>query len=180
MRGNKSKNQLLFLFLAVGFLIGIIYENVITARSIIPAELFSTSNLQAYLKVDIITEKYLWYVAKERILLLALLCVLSCLPWKKLFVSASLLICGFLTGVLTVSAVLQLGIKGILLCFIGILPQGIFYGMAYGMLFTYWFHFPERKWNRVKTIFVILMFMAGIMVETYVNPFLIKLFIRMI
>lgn len=180
MRMNKSKGQLLIIFIAVGFFIGILYQNIVSTSSIIPADVFVKSNLQRYLQTDVITEKYLWYVIKERVMLLAIICILSCTKWKKLLVVATLGVSGFLGGVLTVSAVLRFGIKGILLCLMGVFPQMIFYGMAYFMLFIYWFRFPERRWNHTKLIFVIVMFLMGIILEAYVNPILVKWVIKLL
>lgn len=180
MRLNKNKGQLLILFLAVGFLIGIIYENLVSRESALLSEVFLRSNLERYLQTNIIGEKYLWYVAKARLILLATVCIFSCFWWKKLFVILCLTVCGFFVGVMFVAAVMQLGIKGILLCMAGVLPQGIFYVMAYSMLFLYWFRYPESRWNRAKLLFVIIMFLAGIMLETYVNPALVKLVIKIL
>ena len=177
---NKRKNQLLFLVLAVGFFIGIIYQNLTYAKGTVALELFEKGRLQQYLQIDVITEKYLWYVLKERILLFGLVCLCGSMRWKKMFVTVLLFILGFLLGMLGVIATLQLGGKGILFCLGVLLPHGIFYSLAIGMLLTYWFHAPRKEWNRVKTIFVILMFLLGILVETYVNPFLLKFMIRMI
>ena len=180
MRLNKNKGQLLIVFLAVGFFVGIIYENLVAKESALLSEVFLRSNLERYLQINVIGEKYLWYVVKARTLLLAVVCVLGCFRWKKLFVITCLTICGFFAGMMSVTAVMQLGIKGILLCITGILPQGIFYAMGYGMLFAYWFRYPQTRWNRAKLLFVIIMFLAGILLETYVNPVLVKLVIKML
>lgn len=180
MRTKRIKSQLLIIFSAVGFLLGILYQNLISTKSSISVELLTRGNLQRYLQTEVIAEKYLWYVIKERLLLLSVICILSCMKWKKLLVGLCLGIGGFLGGILTVSAILQFGIKGILLCIIGVFPQGIFYGMAYFMLFTYWFRLPEGRWNRAKLIFVIVMFLTGIILEAYVNPLLVKWVIKLI
>lgn len=180
MRAYKNKNQLLMIFLVVGFLLGIIYENVILKNSAVTTELFLRSNLQRYLQTEVITEKYLWYVIKERVLLLGVICILSCMKWKKMFVSLCLGLIGFLAGMFSVLAVLQLGIKGILFCVAGMFPQAIFYGLVYGILFTYWFCFPESQWNRAKMVFVIIMFLAGVIVEAYINPVIVKAIIRIL
>lgn len=180
MRLNKNKGQLLILFLAVGFLIGIIYENVVARESALLSELFLRSNLERYLHTNVIGEKYLWYVIKARTLLLVIICVLACFRWKKLLVILCMSMCGFFAGIMSVTAVIQLGIKGILLCIAGILPQGIFYVMVYSMLFVYWFRYPESRWNKTKLLFVVIMFLAGIILEAYVNPTLVKLVIKML
>lgn len=180
MRTYKNKNQLLFIFLAVGFFVGILYQNIFCMKSIVPYNLFTESALQQYLGLDIITGKYCWYVCKERVLEIGIICVLSCLKWKRTIAVLLVLLYGFLMGVFGVAAVLGLGVKGILFWASCIFPQWIFYSMAYGMMLVYWFHWPQRQWNYVKTIFVILMFSVGMIVEIYVNPILVKGVIRMI
>lgn len=180
MRGYKNKNQLLIIFLVVGFLIGVIYENVISKNQVVTTEIFMKSNLQRYLQTDVIAEKYFWYVIKERVIFLAVICVFSCMRWKKLFVAICLILIGFFSGTFCVAAVLQLGMKGIFLCFAGMFPQMIFYGFLYGMLFVHWFRFPEKQWNRTKMIFVILMFVVGMVLEIYVNPMIVKFVIRIL
>lgn len=180
MRVHKGNSQLLVLILAVGFFIGIIYENLISKNGAITVELFRKSNLERYLQTKIIAEEYLWYVVKSRVLMLGILCILSCVKWKKILVVLCVGMLGVISGILAVSAVLQLGMKGILLCMAGILPQGIFYGMVYGMLLIYWFRHPERQWNRAKTVFVVLMFLVGMLLEAYVNPVIVKGIIRML
>lgn len=166
--------------LAVGFLLGVIYENIISRQQILTTELFQKNNLQRYLQIDIITEKYLWYVVKERLLSLILICVLSCMKWKKIFVIFCLLLTGFFLGIFSVASVLQLGIKGLLLCFAGLFPQMICYVIAYSILFVYWYRFPSRSWNRAKTAFVITAFLLGIILEAYVNPIIVKFAIRIL
>lgn len=180
MRLNKNKSQLLMIFLAVGFFIGIIYENIVSKNDIMLYEMFQRSNLEQYLQTNIISEKYLWYVAKARILLLAIVCGLSLFKWKKLFVGLCLTVLGFLAGSMAVVSVIQLGMKGILLCIAGVFPQGIFYILAYSLLFIYWFRYPEMKWNHVKMIFVICAFLVGVLLEVYVNPLLVRLTIQIL
>ena len=180
MRLHKNKNQLLLVFLAVGFLIGILYKNVISADDLISTDFFSKANLEQYRQTEIITEKYLWYVVKQRGVLLAIICLLSCMRWKKALVAICMLTCGFMAGMLTVASVLQLGIMGILFCAVGTLPQVIFYAFGYGILFLYWWNVPARQWNYVKLVFVIIMFVAGIATEVYVNPTLVKMFLGLL
>lgn len=180
MRRYRNKNQLLIIVLAVGFLVGIIYENIVSGKQVIMTELFTKSNLQRYLQTNVMVEKYFWYVAKERILLFAAVLLLGFTKWKKAFTIICLILVGFFLGTFTVSSVLQLGIKGILLCFAGMFPQIICYGVAYSILFLYWYRFPERQWNQAKTFCIIIMQVLGIILEVYVNPILVKLVIRIL
>ena len=180
MRLHKNQNQLLLVFLAVGFLIGIVYKNVISADDLVSTDFFSKANLEKYRQAEIITEKYLWYVVKRRVVSLGIICFLSCLRWKKALVVSCMLACGFMAGMLTVASVLQLGIMGIVLCAVGMLPQVIFYAFGYGILFLYWWNVPTRQWNYVKLVFVIIMFLAGMATEVYVNPTLVKMFLGLL
>ena len=130
--------------------------------------------------MEIVTEEYLWYVARARVVSLLVLLVLGCLKWKKVLVSAGMLWTGFMTGVLTVSAVIQLGMKGVLLCLAGLFPHMICYGLAYGVLLLFLYRYPHRQWNGAKTIFVGFLMFLGIVLEAYLNPILLKMIIRMI
>jgi len=177
---TRNKSQLLLIFLAVGFLIGILYRNIISGKELVTTELFLKSNLQRFLHTNIIAEQYLIYVVKERFLLFGMILLLGCIKWKKVIVGLCISITGFVMGVLTVSAILQLGIKGILFCLTALFPQGIFYTAAVSILLVYWYWYPKRPWNRVKTVFIIVTFILGILLEVYVNPMLLKWVIKML
>ena len=168
------------LSLAVGFFIGILYENMVSKTGAYSMELFRKSYLEEYLQIEVVAKEYLWYVVKSRLIILAIFCIFGFSKWKKFFAIFNVGIIGICFGMLASSAVLQIGVKGIFLCFAGLFPQGIFYGLVYGMLFTYWYRYPQRSWNHAKTIFVVLMFLVGILMETYVNPVIVKGIIRMI
>ena len=170
----KNVNQLLISLLVVGFFVGVIYENLISKNQVITTELFSKRNLQRYLQTDVIAEKYFWYIIKERVIFLILICILACMKWKKIFIALCLLLSGFFIGTFCVTSVLQLGIKGLLFCFAGLFPQMIFYVFLYGILFVHWFHYPEQQWNRTKTLFTVVLFVIGIILEVYVNPMVVK------
>lgn len=176
----KNKNQLLMILLVVGFFIGVIYENIIFKKNFVTTEIFSKSNLQRFLQTDVIAEKYFWYVIKDRLFFLLLICVLGCTKWKKTIVTICLLLIGFFSGTLCVASALALGMKGIILCIAGLFPHMLFYGFLYGMLFIYWFHYPEKQWNRAKLFFVLLMFIVGLILEIYVNPIIVKFMIGII
>lgn len=177
---NQKKNQLLILCLVVGFFVGIVYQNIIAKTEVVMVDLFLKSNLQLYLQTNIVTKSYAWYVVKERFLLFAWILLFSCLKWKRVFVIVLLLFFGFSIGTLVVLAVLQLGISGILLCVVGILPQGIFYGIGGYIFLTYWYHYPNQRWNYAKSVFVIVVLAVGIVMEVYVNPMIVKWAIQII
>ena len=149
-------------------------------QSMVAMDLFQKEQLLRLLDTQVIAEEYVWYVVKSRILILFGICLFSCIRWKKLFVLACLFLLGFGGGAFIVSAVLQLGGKGILLCVAGIFPQMVFYGMMYGILFLYWFRYPKGEWNRMKWICCAILFVLGLTVEIYINPIIVKVVVRML
>ncbi|MDE5823351.1 MAG: stage II sporulation protein M [Lachnospiraceae bacterium] len=94
--------------------------------------------------------------------------------------------CGFEVGLIIFTLVYQYGIKGILLTFSMVLPQGIFYGILFMVIFRkYWMsdkkschnemtvkgEHQHHKMEMIKTIvLVMLMFSIGILCEVYINP----------
>ena len=174
----KNKNQLLIMLLAVGFLVGIIYENMISKSRGVSIELFQSYFLNQIGQLDIVTEEYLWYVIRARVIPFLMLLLLGTLRWKKAIVSVWVSCAGFLFGMLLVSSVIQLGIKGILFCFAICLPHMIFYVLAYGMYLMNLYRYPGGRWNGTKIVFVILMMVLGIVLEAYLGPIILKSVIR--
>lgn len=170
----RKKDQLLILFLVVGFFMGIIYENLAAQNQGGFVRIFQAQFLEKYGQIKIISEEYLWHVFRVRTISFMIVCLLGMLRWKKILVSSFLVWTGFLGGVLIVTAVIRLGLRGVLICMTGFIPHMFCYFFAYGMLLVYLYSFPKKQWNTAKTIFVILMLFVGILLETYVNPFLMK------
>lgn len=180
MKLYKHKNQLLIIFLVVGFLLGIIYENLIAKDRGTSIYIFQSYFLNQYSQIEIVAEEYFWYLLPVRIIPIIVLCIFGCTRWRKAAVSCWILWTGFLSGILTVAAIMQLGMKGILFCMAGFLPQGIFYGMVYYILLSYLYQYPEKEWNITKTVFIVLMTFLGVVSETYLNPMLIRVVIKFI
>ncbi len=178
MRILRNKNQAFAVFLMLGFFIGIIYENLISRAYSMSLNIFQDFFLEQYSQMNIVTEDYLSYIVKIRVFVFGGVCLVGCVKWKKGVVAVCLGWTGFLSGIITVQAVLWLGIKGIFLCITAMFPQILFYALAYIILFYYLYDYPQRKWNMRMTVFVISMFIIGIMFEVYLNPLLLQGFIR--
>ena len=87
---------------------------------------------------------------------------------------------GISAGILISAAVLNLGIKGSLLCLVGLFPQFLLYIPAYVVLLWYCYTAPQTRWNRQKTIFVSLAMSVGILLEIYINPIIVKAFLSVL
>ena len=162
MKVFHVKKQLAALFMP-GCLIGIIYVTFLAKKSVAAPDLF---------------REYLWYLLRIRCVPFFMLSGLALTKLKK--VSAGLFLgwTGISVGVLVSLAASNLGMKGCLLCLIGVSPQFLFYIPAYFMILKYCYESEDGRWNRQKTIFVGLMMSLGIITELYVNPVLVKLFLN--
>ena len=60
------------------------------------------------------------------------------------------------------------------------LPHFFFYSLAYIVILWYLYHYPQSEWNAGKTGFVAIMILAGIMTEAYLNPGIVKWFLKLI
>lgn len=174
----NNRNQLLIIFLAVGFFMGILYENIVSKNQGVSIKLFQTYFLKQFTQVEIVAEEYLWYVAKARVIPFLVLLFLGCLKWKKMMVSICVSWTGFLFGIIIVSSVIQLGMKGILFFLAGMLPHMFFYVLGYGMYLLHLYRYPSHTWSNTKTIFIVLMIFLGIVLETYLSPLIIKSIVR--
>ena len=70
------------------------------------------------------------------------------------------------------------GIKGIVLCVIAVMPQGVFYILSGILLFEYMLEYPVVRWNSGKTIKLIMLVLLGMITECYVNPVIIRMFLK--
>ena len=97
---------------------------------------------------------------------------------KKIAAYLFLLWAGLASGMILTSALLMLGVKGLILCVISMLPHFLCYIPAYAMLLLYLFRYPVSEWNSTKTLSFVLFLTMGIVLECLVNPVLLKMFLR--
>lgn len=174
----RNKSQFAAVFLMIGFVAGILYANIVSKQYVTTSGIFNEYFLKQYIQTEIIAEDYIGFVIRVRVIPFLLVCFLGCTKWKKALVGGVLVWTGFTSGMLAVSAVIRLGIKGLVLCMAGIFPQMLFYILAYVVLLLYLYRCPEGRWHIGKTIFIMLSFVIGILLETYVNPILMKIVIK--
>lgn len=177
MKIQESKKQLFVLYMT-GFLAGILYANIVSKQYVSVTGIFNEYFLNQYAQTEVVAEEYIWYIIQVRLLPFAVLAILGCTRFKKPAVLLCLLWTGFSTGMLAVASVMHLGLKGILLCVAGMLPHFIFYILAYTVLLWYFYNYPNTRWNPSKTLFVAVTFAIGIILESYINPVVLKAFIN--
>lgn len=177
MRIRENK-RFLVLFCMLGFFVGIVYANLISEDYVAGMGIFSDFFLEQYIQTEVDAAEYLWYVSRVRMVPALLLCALGCTKFRKAVASGFLLWTGFSAGMIMTSAVLKMGMKGIILCIVALLPHFIFYVAGYMILLWYLFTYPESKWNLSKTVSVLLFTAVGIIMECYVNPVIMQMFLK--
>lgn len=176
MKRFHTRKQFLAFFMP-GFLLGIIYVNFIARKYVAEPGIFSDYFLNQFQKVQVDAREYIWYLLRVRALPFLVLAGLSFTKVRKVSAVLFLIWTGISGGIFISMAVLNLGIRGSLLCITGLFPQFLFYIPAYLMLLRHCCTFPQSQWNRQKTVFVSLMMSVGILLELYVNPVIVKAFL---
>lgn len=165
------------MFFMPGFLAGILYVNLIAKQYVAQPGIFSDYFLNQFGTVKIVMREFIWYLIQLRILPFIVLLMMSFTKFRKITVILFLIWTGISSGILISTAVLRMGIKGSLLCIVGILPQFLFYIPAYLVLIWYSYAYPNSHWNTQKTVFVTVMMLIGLILEAYVNPILMGAFL---
>lgn len=173
----RENRKYLILFCMLGFMAGIVYANLMSKDYITSMGIFNELFLNQYSQTEIDVTEYIWYVARIRLAPVILIAALGCTRLRKSVVAAALLWTGFSGGMLMTSAVLKMGLKGLILCLVALTPHFVFYIVGYIILLWYLFTYPEGKWNLSKTVSLVLFVAVGILLECYVNPVLMQMFL---
>ena len=193
-----------------GFLLGIVYVNFIARKYMAEPGIFSDFFLNQFQSVSIDVKEYIWYLLRLRAVPILALAGLSFTKAGKAAAVLFLIWTGVSAGILISAAVLNMGIKGSILCLIGLFPQFLLYIPAYVVLLWYCYTVPQTLdvnnmqdkvtvrfrvadvykdryitvyydgVHRQKTIFVSLAMSVGIILEMYVNPIIVKAFLSVL
>lgn len=107
----------------LGFFLGIIYLNVASTRYVVDVGIWSEWFRRQYLGYDLKSFDYMWYVAQIRLLPAGGLAILGGTKFRKIAAYLFLLWAGLASGMILTSALLMLGVKGLILCVISMLPH---------------------------------------------------------
>lgn len=176
MKIFHTRKQFLAFFMP-GFFLGIIYVNFIAKKYVAEPGIFSDYFLEQFVNMKIDVREYIFYLLRLRVLPLLVLAALSFTKVRKISAVLFLLWTGLSGGILISSAAAGLGIKGSLLCITALFPQFLFYIPAYLILLWYCYEAPRNRWNRQKTVFIVLSMSVGLIMEAYVNPVIVKAFL---
>ncbi len=192
---KKPNWTLLFL---IGFLGGTIATQVWGSRVGFLSDIYSEANLKRlkYLQID--GGELLFFVLKERLFSFLMIFCLSTTSFGILFLWLFVFGVGIAFGIVVASAVYKFGIAGSVLAAAGMMPHMLFYVPAFLATLNFGYqiciklHFPkweyaskqptysgEFKGKVIKFMTFILVVIIGILTESYVNPFIIKVFLKL-
>ena len=177
MKMFHVKRQLLALFMP-GFLLGILYVNLEAEQFAAGAGIFSEYFLKQYQQVEILTGEYIWYLLQVRLIPFLVMLGAAFTKFRKGAAVLFLIWTGFSAGLLFSMAVLGMGVKGSILCVIGMLPQFLFYIPAYLIVLWSAYCYPRMQWNVQKSLVSGGMLLIGLILELYVNPVLVGAFLK--
>ena len=175
VRERSFKQQLFFAFL-VSFFIGIVLSNLLGTDSFQKNGNLTRYYLNQFQYVEIRSSELLWHVLSRRLPIFALLMLIGTIPkstWVHwIFVVWS----GFAYGYFCVMAISGFGAKGLLLCLGALIPHFFLYVPVYVGLVELTDARRERKrWRFLVALSLLLLgFFAGMLLESYINPVILK------
>lgn len=174
----RSHGRVLILFYMAGFFGGILYTNLVSRDYVAILGIFNDYFLNQYIQTDIVERSYLWYLIKVRVFPLALVAFGGATRIRRMVSVVFLIWTGFLCGMIFTAATLKMGVRGIFLCLAAMMPQMLLYAAGYAVLLMGMYYYPKIGWNYQKTITVLLAICIGIALEWYMNPILVKMFLK--
>ena len=180
---RAAKKKKLLLFFLTGFVLGVLYIILLgrseSSNMLMSSYFFSKYQYMEYSPVDL-----LGYILKSRFSVLLFLWLMGLTVIGTMTVLLFSLWAGFSLGMILTMAVVKLGMAGILLRVVSMVPQYLVYfpAFTFGLLRVY-----EMGQNKKPTTAYVLAFLVtaglvlvGGMLESYVNPVLLKSLIRKI
>ena len=177
MKKFHTGKRILTLFMP-GFLFGIIYTNFIARQYVAEPEVFSDYFYSSFYRPGSLHRNLSRYVLKVRAIPFAVLLGLAFTKMRKMTASLFAIWTGISGGILLSIAVTELGIRGSIFCLLGDfssvpLLYSFFSDCSFLLLDV-----SESRWSREKTIMSVGMLLSGMIMETYVNPFLLHAFLK--
>lgn len=177
---QKSRGRVMAGVYLLGFVVGILYTNVLAKADVVAVGMFGELALGRYRQTDFQTVSYLLYLCRVRLIPVGGLFLLSLTKIRRLAVIVLLVWSGFLCGIMFASAILRLGMKGMVLCIVSFVPQIPFYVFAYGILLLHLLYDRKIKWDFQKIMVISLAICIGIGLEWYINPLMVKMVLKVI
>lgn len=172
------------------FVAGIFLANLMGREAVSNAGILNDYFVEKFQYTEINGQKLFFYILGERIPLLILLLFLTLTTLGMIGGILMLGWQGFSVGFMLSAAIAKYGVKGILLVLGGLFPQYLFYFAVY-ILYCYFAAYLRQRLNRSKmgsnsergyifgawliaVVGILLIFIMGIFLESYINPVILK------
>ena len=176
---HEFRNNI-WMLCVVGFVVGILYSNCIAKEYMLSLAIFDNYYLNQFVQTNRKDISFILYLIKIRMLPFVVMCIFQTNRLGKIIIWIFLFWTGFLFGIVFTAGALKVGIKGIVLSLLMLFPHGIAYFFGYGMLIHYVGNYNKRFIEYNKLIICIAYICVGIILEYYINPIMVKIFIKMI
>lgn len=176
MRIERAKQYFAAAFMA-GFIGGILFANLTVKDYVTTSGIFNPYFLKQYAQSEIEAGEYILYLCGIRLIPLLLIVFLGQTRVRRIVTVAVFVWAGFSAGTIVCAGILNMGIQGIVFWVIAMVPQFLFYALAYLIVLWHFFIFPQARWNMGKTFAVLVFMTAGLITEAYVNPILMQMFL---
>ena len=172
--------KVIFIIFMFGFFAGILYLNLFAKNWIMSIGMFGDYFLEQYSVSKIDSVDYIWYITKLRIVPFVLMAIPVNINFKRTIAMLFLVWTGFSSGLILTTAVMKLGVKGIGLCIAGISPHFVCYVTSFVIILNYLLSYPDVRWNNTKMLSTIIFILLGIVTETFINPVLVEIYIKIL
>lgn len=173
----KNVKGLIILYM-FGFFIGNIYANLFLKDYITSIGIFSEYFFDHYLITDFNEKQYLFYLFRVRLVPTIVLCAASITKARKIIIFSFLIWTGFLGGIVVAAAIMKMGILGSIYSILVVFPHMIAYFAAYILLAWNAGRYYKIKQKYLQFMIVFFLICIGILTECYINPLLIKMFLK--
>lgn len=163
-----------------GFILGILYTNLFASDYLAMTGVFSGYYLQNFASNSVKIEECILFIIRIRLLPLVILMLMAYSRINKIGIIVFLLWTGLLSGIYMSLGVLQLGLKGVMFCVLGLFPHMMFYLPAYMIVMVFVYKYPMSQWNVVKVAVVSMCMVSGVVLECQVSPYILKWLIAII
>ena len=180
--GRVQCGEKLLLCYLVGVLLGIILLQFVDKEYLYRYGFFSESTLERLRYMEINRRGLFFYCIRKRFFLAILLITFALTNLAPMVIAFFSAWVGFGTGAWITVASVRFGIAGPLLYIGIIMPQALAYFAAFLLYFRWSKEIHERQWSSfgkiVQLLLILIVFLVGILLESYVNPIILKNFIK--
>lgn len=180
-------------FALLAFLAGIVSANLMGQELLISDGILNTYYMEQYLQGSVDSTALFGRIFLERLQMILLLLVAGRLIRSKILFLLTEGVMAGTFGFLMVAAITNLGMNGILIVICALLPQWLFYLAALGLFFLFrmkWEKSPARYGSPgaqmrqasehiVGYALLFFILLLGMMLETYLNPVIMKQILKL-